>query len=500
MLPNSQNNSLQVKRIMYSKLKDTPKEITLDEGKKIQELRELFTHSKTFVSSRRSTNSENVSNSFRPPSIVSPEKFPIKNQGDGDGSNNNNKRQIRSTGANTYDYVYPFITETISTKIDPSRFNLNQTYNIHVCIYRVLDSAGHTIPFLQFKLHKMPQSNDMTFPSFKYTRKQSHPGDPITAAASSSCRTRADNAVAGWFKANAGHAGHIEFRGMYEITRDDVATATANNNNHNHNNELLSSFYLIYEELVDSSQYDKLLREPVKLGTGTDQWWWACAYEIFNTKRVLFHGIHSSVLQLFESAPTIMFLYDGATGYILEAPHVLYSGITEGSTLEEMALLGPRKLMDNPTTDISIKDKNEHRMYGSQYYFHELDNAFRSACYTYDPKKNKYAKRNDPYLFRYVVFLGITYVTIMDTDNTTMHKSIDSLVSHQNTTWCSEGYNSIYHGRYDILKHRNENFKFLEPVFCVCDNERIIALSYHKVDASTVPKQFNEGTNTYTII
>ena len=139
-------------------------------------------------------------------------------------------------------------------------------------------------------------------------------------------------------------------------------------------------------------------------------------------------------------------------------------------------------------------------MYGSQYYFHELNNAFRSACYTYDPKKNKYTKRSDSYLFRYVVFLGITQVTIMDTDNTTMHKSIDSLVSHQNTTWCSEGYNSIYHGRYDILKHRNENFKFLEPVFCVCDNDRIITLSYHKVDASTVPKQFNECTDTYAIL
>ena len=476
MLPNSQNNSLQVKRIMYSKTKDTTAtDSVVDETKKIQELREVFTHSKTFVNYRTNINtkSNNVSKSFPVSSsaLVSPEAE-------------------TSIGLNTYDYIYPFITETITSNIDQTVFVINRPYNIHVCIYRILDSAGRTIPFLQFKLQKMAHSNELTFPSFRYTRKQPHPGDPIAAVASSSCRTRADDAVAGWFQAST--AEHIEFRGMYEIA------APARESNESPSSS--SSFYLVYEELVDKKQYDKLLHEPAPLCSGEDKWWWACSYEIFNNKRVLFHGLDSCVLQLFESAPTIMFLYDAKTGYILEAPHVLYSGITEGSTLEEIALLGPRKLLDNPGTDVSIKDKNEHRMYGSQFYFHELDNAFRSACYTYDPKKNKYTKRSDPYLFRYAVFLGVTYVTIMDTDNTTMHKSIDVLVSHQNTTWCSEGYNSIYHGRYDILKHRNENFKFLEPVFCVCDNDRIITLSYHKVDASTVPKQFNEGTDTYAIL
>lgn len=472
MLPNSQNNSLQVKRILYSKIKDTAGDSAVDETKKIQELREVFAHSKTFVNSRTNTNtkSNNVSKSFRPPSSA------LETPGSG-----------TSIGLNSYDYVYPFITETISPKIDQTVFDINRQYNIHVCIYRVFDSAGRTIPFLQFKLQKMPHSNELTFPSFRYTRKQPHPGDSIAAAASSSCRTRADDAVAGWFHAPT--AEHIQFRGMYEIAAPSALSSASS-----------SSIYLIYEELVDVKQYDKLLHQPVPLTTGDDKWWWACSYEIFNHKRVLFHDVQSNVLQLFESAPTIMFLYDSETGYILEAPHVLYSGITEGSTLEEMTLLGPRKLLDNPTTDVSIKDKNEHRMYGSQYYFHELDNAFRSACYTYDPKKNKYAKRSDPYLFRYAVFLGVTHVTIMDTDNTTMHKSIDSLVTHQNTTWCSEGYNSIYHGRYDILKHRNENFKFLEPVFCVCDNDRIITLSYHKMDASTVPGQFNESTDTYGIL
>ena len=483
MLPNSQNNSLHVKKMMYSKIKEQPTtENTVDETKKIQELREVFAHSKTFVSSRTSTRNtnmntgtnnifNNVSKTFRPLAAT-------------------NNAATPSVGLNSYEYVYPFITETISAKIDHTIFNVNQQYDIRVCIYRVLDSARRTIPFLQFKLQKMSQhSNELTFPSFKYTRKEPHHGDPIAATAASSCRTRADDAVAAWFQAEQSDHDHIkiEFRGMYEIAGLLPSSSS-------------SSVYLVYEELVDKKQYDKLLHEPVPLCTGDDKWWWACSYEIFNHKRILFHSVHSCVLQLFESAPTIMFLYDRETGYILEAPHVLYSGITEGSTLEEMTLLGPRKLLDNPTTDVSIKDKNEHRMYGSQYYFHELDNAFRSACYTYDPKKNKYAKRSDPYLFRYAVFLGVTHVTIMDTDNTTMHKSIDSLVTHQNTTWCSEGYNSIYHGRYDILKHRNENFKFLEPVFCVCDNDRIITLSYHKVDASTVPKQFNESTDTYTII
>jgi len=260
------------------------------------------------------------------------------------------------------------------------------------------------------------------------------------------------------------------------------------------------TFYIIYEEMVDDKQYEKLLHEPVQIGTSNDKWWWACSYEIFNLKRVLFHSVHSIVLHLFVSTPVIMFLYNSETGHIIEAPHVLYGGISEGSTLDEMLLLGPRKVLDDRATNISVKDKNEHRMYGSQYYFHELDNAFRTACYTYDVKKNKYVKRSNSYMFRYVVFLGITRVAIMDTDNTTTHKSIDSLAGHTNTTWCSDGYNSIYHGRYDITRHRNENFKFLVPVFCVCDINRIITLSYHKVDETTVPKQFNESTDTYAFV
>ena len=120
-------------------------------------------------------------------------------------------------------------------------------------------------------------------------------------------------------------------------------------------------------------------------------------------------------------------------------------------------------------------------MYGSQFYFHELDDVFRNACYAYHDKKDKYVKMREAFLFRYVVFLGVTYVTLFDTDHTTTHTPFDSCSKYKNVDWCAEGFNSAYHGKYS-------GDRSLDPVFCVCDNERIVLLSHYAIDMDTVPE------------
>jgi hypothetical protein len=240
---------------------------------------------------------------------------------------------------------------------------------------------------------------------------------------------------------------------------------------------------------------------PTEMGTNpmsiNDEWWWVCVHEIMNRNKILSLDIHATVIDLFEHIPSAMFLYDSASGYIMETPHVLYSGITEGSSLAEMALLGPRKLIDNTffqnETGGAGVDVNERRMYGSQYYLYEYETVFRGACYSYIYDKNRYVKRVDPHIFRHAVFLGTTSTTIFDTDNTTTNASIADVQDYANTSWCStNGYKSAHHGKYDLSTNKRLGVG-LDPVFCVCNNERIVQLGYYKINAKSVPVKFDDG-------
>ena len=167
MLPNSQNNSLQVKRILSNKIKEIPNVSTVDETKTINELREIFAHSKTFVNSRTNTHtprqqhttalSQDRSTRSSTSSLLgntsTPELLGLSGDMQTEGT-----AGAMSIGSNSYTHIYPFITETISPSIDETLFDINKHYNIHVCIYRVFDSAKRTIPFLQFKLQIHPKT------------------------------------------------------------------------------------------------------------------------------------------------------------------------------------------------------------------------------------------------------------------------------------------------------------------------------------------------------
>jgi hypothetical protein len=278
-----------------------------------------------------------------------------------------------------------------------------------------------------------------------------------------------------WFKV---HANDIKFKGFIKLKLSDSATDDT------------TSCYLIYEENITKERYKTLLQTELKLMKSKDNWWWVCSHEIFNTGHVLTYPMSSIVRGLFEAHPSAMFLFD-SNGFTYETPTVLYTGYTEGSSLEEIRLLGPRKLTDDNNignSSITRRDCNENRMYGTQYYFYEFDDVFRNACYTYNVSKHKYNKISNPHIFRYVVFLGITKVTLFDTDNTTTHVSINGANMFHDTKWHSEGFESIFHGKYASKTNKTE----LTPVFSVCDNTQFTALSCHEVDVSTVPSEFSD--------
>jgi hypothetical protein len=371
---------------------------------------------------------------------------------------------------NKIKYVYPFIDE-LSKVIPANTFTPNKKYTINVCVYRIFNN-GISNPFLQFKMLKRKTSKEMTFPSFVYeTNERGSSQTEIDKL----CLIRGNDAITRWFKV---HAHNIKFKGFIKTrnvksdTTDDDAT----------------SCYLIYEELITNDRYKTILQTELRNIKSTENWWWACTYEIFNKGMVLTYPVCSIVRELFRTTPVIMFLYDN-NGFTYETPTVLYTGFTEGSSLEEIRLLGPRKSTDDnniTNQNIGHRNVNENRMYGTQYYFYDLDDVFRYACYAYDNSKHKYKKISDPYIFRYVVFLGTTKVTMFDTDNTTTHVSINGVNTFHDTKWTTMGYESIFHGRYKIKGY------YLGTVFSVFDNTQFTGLSCHEIDVATVPSEFSD--------
>lgn len=379
---------------------------------------------------------------------------------------------IHNFGNNESKYTYPFI-DKLSKGIPSDAFTVNKSYEINVCVYRVFnEGGGNTTPFLQFKLLKRNSTKEMTLPTFKFERT-THISSVHSDTDQTTCLKRGNDAIMRWFKV---HANDIKFKGFIktsDVTADDTTAC-----------------YLIYEERITKERYKLLLQTELKNIKTTENWWWACSHEIFNKGMVVIYPVSSVVRELFTSYPLIMFLADN-NGFTYETPTVLYTGYTEGSSLEEIRLLGPRKLTDdnniaNPNT--TRRNVNENIMYGTQYYFYELDDVYRNACYTYDGSRHKYKKLPDPHIFRYAVFLGITKVIIFDTDNTTTHVSINGANTFRDTKWTLEGFESIFHGKYISNAHQSE----LSPVFSVFDNSQFTALSCHEVDASTVPSDFSD--------
>jgi hypothetical protein len=441
MLPNTKNNSDQVKRMFYSKIKvDHATKNAETAAKKLQELKELFSqhskHSPTDV----------FSNVF--------DRDLSQSQLD----------DIKTAASSRKKYVYPFILDADDEEANKSHSDKGDTNAPHhICVFRVFDSNGQSEPFLQFKLQQTQSdgSPSLGFPTFESPNESTY-------------KSASDQTIKKLFP-EAANKNNIKFR----CTRTDPVTG---------------KLYAIYEDTETSA------KTSTKPDAFNDDWWWGCVHEIMNRNKILSIDVHATVVELFEHVPSIMFLYDAHTGDIMETPHVLYSGITEGSSVDEMALLGPRKLTDNTFLKgehSSIIDPNERRIYGSQYYLYEYENVFRSACYTTrDATINpEYVKRTDPpHVFRYAVFLGNTNITVFDTNNTTTNQSIDGFRDYFNTSWHSKGCNSIHHGEYAIPAHKRirRRSSRIMPVFCVCNIERIIKLGHYQINPKSVPVKYSD--------
>ena len=433
-----------------------------------------------------------------------------------------------------YKYSYPFEDELNATGLPDTFEPGSKMCTVNVCIYRVC-KGSHMFPYIQYKLKLDSKKNKLIFPSFthRFVSSDSTSSDFMM----SSCMKRANDIVM-----VGADTDTIEFKGVYhykprasshaihpsvysDTDMDGGKRARVKKNKNNTKNKDIDisddssdssdssysdsdsdsksdphgSLYLIYQ---DTSYPDEDAR-PIKLSFNSE-WWWTCIHEIFNTKCVLYRTrtMGYNVTTLFNAEPSALFLMN-EKGVIYETPHVLYKGLPEHISLDEMVAFGPRKNVDDNNVSTARKkilaetNINELFIHGSYYYLYDFCNAIRGACYTYDNETNKYIKNKHDkyYMFRYVAFLGKMKTVVFDTNGTTNHTTINNAHMLREIKWPADGYHSVYHGKYKLLNTKQQQqqqqklarHKDMSPVFSIADPHRFNALSYHELDPATVP-------------
>ena len=117
-----------------------------------------------------------------------------------------------------------------------------------------------------------------------------------------------------------------------------------------------------------------------------DDLWWGTVSEIFNYRKILFYNISETVTDMFLAYPQAIKLYHKET--LIETPMVIYNG-SDSNTAKYNAVF-------------SIKKSNNESRYGPFYYFTDLYNAMRYACYDIETGE----KNLKGGLVRFVIYPG----------------------------------------------------------------------------------------------
>jgi hypothetical protein len=171
-----------------------------------------------------------------------------------------------------------------------------------------------------------------------------------------------------------------------------------------------------------------------------DTIWWGTVSEVFNFRKILFYTISDTVTDVFIAYPAAIKIYHRES--LLETPMVVYNG-NDSNTAKYNVIF-------------SIKKANNESRYGPFYYFTDLFNAMRYACYDDDTGE----KRKKGGLVKFVIFPGKMKVFMKKDkpDKSEMAKYICSLNPVEKKTaqfrdndsrW-TEQYNSSYNGAYEI--------------------------------------------------
>jgi hypothetical protein len=261
-------------------------------------------------------------------------------------------------------------------------------------------------PFLEFMLYKSSDDETFYFPNFSQ---------------STSKYDILDNAS---FLLNNlfGH-GLCEFKGrlVESPSMNDVKSAYIN-----------KRVILLYEL---KEKNDTVIRFR-----SSDTLWWGTVSEVFNYRKILFYNISETVTDVFLAYPEAIKLFHKAS--LIETPMVVFNG-SDSNTAKYNAIF-------------SIKKSNIESRYGPFYYFTDLYNSMRYACYDVETNE-KNAKGG---LVRFVIYPGKMKMFLQKNkpDKSEMAKYIcskhpiekNTIQFRDNDCKWTEQYNSAYNGAYEI--------------------------------------------------
>lgn len=346
-------------------------------------------------------------------------------------------------------------------------------------------------PFLEFMLFKSSEDDMLYFPNFLHSTSNYE----ILENAS----LLLDNLLG---------EGLCSFKGrvVESPTMNDVKSA-----------RIQQRIILLYE-LREKNDTDMRLRH-------TDSIWWGTVSEIFNYRKIMFYDISNTVTDVFLAYPAAIKIFHNEV--LLETPMVFYNG-SDSNTAKYNAIF-------------SIKKANNDSRYGPFYYFTDLYNAMRYACYDIDTgEKNKKGG-----VVRFIIYPGKMKVFMKKDrpDKSDMAKNIYSINPLEKKTgqfrdndckW-KEQYNSAYNGVYKISvkksettsssdddddssdgsDHDNKNDDFVNKVsekgkqkyiyylamrICISEYNFQTPLSYCYIDTKDVPDKYEYDFKKYKII
>lgn len=355
---------------------------------------------------------------------------------------------------------------------------------IELCVYRINKHLHR--PFLEFMLYKPSDDDTFYFPNIGYKKSKYGIVEKATMLLS-----------------NVLGESNITFKGRIIETdkMNYIQTASIN-----------GRCILLFEfsEPKQNSGYG-----VVHL-TDTDTLWWATVSEIFNFRKILFYNISDTVTDVFLSYPGMIKLYHKTS--LIETPMVVFNGNNHN--------------IAKYNAIFSLKRSPNDSRYGPFYYFTDLANAMRYACYN-ESTNECYDKGG---LVRFILFPGkMKMFSVHDkVDTSEMAKVIFENDPFEKNTgqfrdndckWTLQ-YNSAYNGDYNIKyipnkyeisymdsddnestidggkskeKQKNKSIKLAMRI-CIDEYSLQAPMSYHYIDTSNIPKRYQSDFKNYKII
>lgn len=380
------------------------------------------------------------------------------------------------------DLTYPFV-DGLKMNVDDD-IELQVDSRVEMCIYRISHN-DYSVPFLEFLLYsdgnkKEKDGIELIFPYIFSKHTKEGLVDQCSLALRALFSTTAN----------------MRYSGYVYMKRENRCV-------------------LFFNQLHEDNQE---MRIPFM--SSKNRWWWTLSSEIFNEHKMMSYPVSDSVVAFFNRNPEIMALK--AKNKTLESPIACYAG-KHFNYVSYMASFG-------------MKKASTRAHFGPYYYFVGFMDSMKHACYSIraphmektigNQKKqlqfnphvladgtnltvNDYGKHTRGGIVRFAVFLGRCRAFFMNGEEDRSELSMywakqDPIVMAKlalrdiNGDW-TRYFNSAYVGEYDFGAPDERKSK-RSAGWTIKEYENQIPLSFHEIEMSNVPEEYDPEFTDYVIL